>query len=154
MSELRTKITEAMKTAMKAGQPERTSAIRMINAGIKQKDIDTRSDTNKEPISDVAILSLLQSMIKQRRESIMMYEQGARPELAAKEQAEIDVIEEFLPAQMSATAVREIITGIISSTGAAGIKDMGKVMAAVKEKLSGQYDTAEASKLVKELLSA
>jgi uncharacterized protein YqeY len=152
MSDLRTKITEAMKTAMKAGEAQRTSAIRMINAGIKQKDIDTRSDTNKELISDVAILSLLQSMIKQRRESITMYEQGGRPELAAKEQAEIQVIEEFLPAQMSEADARKIITDIITSTGAAGIKDMGKVMAAVKEKLSGQYDTAEASKLVKELL--
>jgi uncharacterized protein YqeY len=154
MSDLRTKLTETMKTAMKAGDPARTSAIRMINAAIKQKDIDTRSESNKEPIADAAILSLLQSMIKQRRESIALYEQGNRPELAAKEQAEIAVIEEFLPAQMSETDARKIITDIIAATGASGVRDMGKVMAGVKEKLSGQFDTAEASKLVKELLSA
>lgn len=151
---LRDKINDDIKTAMKSGDAARTSALRMINAAIKQKDIDTRSETNKEPINDAAILSLLQSMIKQRRESIAMYEQGNRPELAAKEQEEIKVIENFLPAQVSADEARKIITDIITSTGAQGVKDMGKVMGAVKDKLSGQFDTAEASKLVKELLSA
>ena len=153
MSDLRTKITEAMKTSMKAGDAARTSALRMINAGIKQKDIDTRSDTNKELISDAAILSLLQNMIKQRRESIALYEQGGRAELAAKEQAEIDVIEVFLPTQVSEAHARKIISDIIATTGATGIRDMGKVMGAVKDKLSGQFDTAEASRLVKELLA-
>ena len=137
MSELRTKLMDAMKASMKAGDAARTSCIRMINAAIKQKDIDTRTDENKELIGDTAIFAVMQGMIKQRRESITMYEQGARPELVAKEQAEIKVIEEFLPKQMSSDDARKIITGIISSTGAAGIKDMGKVMGAVKEKLSG-----------------
>ena len=154
MSELRTKLMDAMKVSMKAGDAPRTSCIRMINAAIKQKDIDTRTDENKDLIGDTVIFAVMQGMIKQRRESITMYEQGARPELVAKEQAEIKVIEEFLPKQMSSDDARKIITGIISSTGATGIKDMGKVMGAVKEKLSGQFDTAEASKLVKELLSA
>jgi len=145
---------DEMKTSMKAGNAARTSTLRMINAAIKQKDIDSRTDTNKELIADGAILSLLQSMIKQRRESIALYEQGARPELAAKEAEEIKVIEEFLPAQMSEVEARKIIAEIIAATGATGIKDMGKVMGAVKEKLSGQFDTAEASRLVKELLGA
>lgn len=151
---LRDKINEEIKTAMKSGDAARTGTLRMINAAIKQKDIEARTETNKDPIPDAQILSLLQSMIKQRRESIAMYEQGGRPELAAKEQAEIAVIESYLPAQVSADEARNIIAGIISSTGASGVKDMGKVMAGVKEKLSGQFDTAEASKLVKELLSA
>jgi len=154
MSDLRSKIMDEMKTSMKAGNAARTSTLRMINAAIKQKDIDSRTDTNKELIADGAILSLLQSMIKQRRESIALYEQGARPELAAKEAEEIKVIEEFLPAQMSEVEARKIIAEIIAATGATGIKDMGKVMGAVKEKLSGQFDTAEASRLVKELLGA
>lgn len=151
---LRDKINDEIKTAMKSGNAARTGALRMISAAIKQKDIDTRSETNKDPINDAAILSLLQSMIKQRRESIAMYEQGGRPELAAKEQEEINVIQEFLPAQVSPDEARKIISDIIASTGAQGVKDMGKVMSAVKDKLSGQFDTAEASKLVKELLSA
>lgn len=151
---LRDKINDQIKTAMKSGDAARTGTLRMINAAIKQKDIDTRSETNKEPINDAAILSLLQSMIKQRRESIAMYEQGGRPELAAKEQAEIDIIQEFLPAQLSPDEAKKIIQDIIASSGAQGVRDMGKVMGAVKDKLSGQYDTAEASKLVKELLSA
>ncbi len=151
---LRDKINEDIKTAMKSGDAARTGALRMINAAIKQKDIDARSETNKEPITDAAILSLLQSMIKQRRESIAMYEQGGRPELAAKEQAEIAVIESYLPAQVSADEARKIIQDIITSSGAQGVKDMGKVMGTVKDKLSGQFDTAEASRLVKELLSA
>lgn len=154
MSNLRHQIMDGMKTAMKAGDAARTSTLRMINAGIKQKDIDTRTDTHKEPISDAAILSLLQSMIKQRRESIALYEQGGRAELAAKEAAEIAVIEEFLPAQVSEADARKIITDIIAATGATGVRDMGKVMTGVKEKLSGQFDTAEASRLVKELLGA
>ncbi len=153
MSDLRTKINDEVKTSMKAGDAPRTSTLRMINAAIKQKDIDSRTDTNKDPIADAAILSLLQSMIKQRRESIALYEQGGRAELAAKEAEEIKVIESFLPSQVSEAEARKIIQDIIASSGAAGIKDMGKVMGAVKEKLSGQYDTAEASKLVKELLA-
>lgn len=144
---------DEMKISMKAGNAPRTSTLRMINAGIKQKDIDSRTDTNKDPIADGAILSLLQSMIKQRRESIALYEQGARPELAAKEAEEIKVIEEFLPAQVSEAEARKIIGDIIAANGATGIKDMGKVMGSVKEKLSGQFDTAEASRLVKELLA-
>ncbi|HCM83235.1 MAG TPA: GatB/YqeY domain-containing protein [Alphaproteobacteria bacterium] len=149
---LREKINDDIKTAMKSGDSARTSVLRMINAAIKQKDIDARSEANRDVIADAAILSLLQSMIKQRRESIALYEQGNRPELAAKEQAEINVIESYLPAQVSEAEARKIISDIISSTGASGVRDMGKVMGAVKEKLSGQFDTAEASKLVKELL--
>ena len=151
---LRTQIMDEMKTAMKAGDAARTSALRMINAAIKQKDIDSRTADNRDGIDDAAILSLLQNMIKQRRDSIALYEQGGRAELAAKEQAEIDIIQSFLPAQMSADEARAAINSIIAATGAAGMKDMGKVMGAVKDKLAGQFDTAEASKLVKELLSA
>lgn len=154
MSDLRTKINDEVKLSMKAGAAARTGTLRLMNAAIKQKDIDSRTDANKDPIADAAILSLLQSMIKQRRESIAMYEQGKRADLVTKEQAEIAVIESFLPAQVSEAEARKIISGIIAASGATSVKDMGKVMGAVKEKLSGQYDTAEASKLVKELLGA
>jgi len=151
---LRDQINDQLKAAMKAGDSTRVGTLRLINAAIKQKDIDGRTDTNKDPIADTAILPLLQSMIKQRRESIALYEQGDRPELAAKEQEEIKIIESFLPTQISEAEARNIIADIIEASGATSIKDMGKVMGAVKEKLSGQFDTAEASKLVKELLSA
>lgn len=147
--ELKTQMIEAMK----AKQDVKTATIRLINAAIKQKDIEVRPSGNADGIDDAAILSLMQSMIKQRRESIDMYEKGNRPDLATKEQAEIDIIQAFLPKQMSAEESKVAIAAIIAETGAASIKDMGKVMGALRAKYAGQMDFGAASSLIKEALS-
>jgi uncharacterized protein YqeY len=146
---LREQITEAMKDAMRAREPETLSTVRMILAGIKDKDIAARPAGNASGIGDPEILSLLQSMVKQRRESVALYAQGGRDDLVAKEQAEIAVIERFLPTQMDAAATDAAITAAIAEAGAASIKDMGKVMAALKAKYSGQMDFSAVGPAVK-----
>jgi uncharacterized protein YqeY len=151
---LRTKITESLKTAMVAKNEGATSTCRMINAAIKQKDIDVARARGDQQISDDEILSLLQGMIKSRRESIDLYKKGNRQDLADKEAAEITVIEGFLPKQMSEDEIRAAVKSAISASGAAGIKDMGKVMGAVKGQYAGQMDMGKASAIVKEMLSA
>ena len=146
---LREQITEAMKDAMRAREAETLSTVRMILAGIKDKDIAARPAGNATGIGDPEILSLLQAMVKQRRESVALYAQGGRDDLVAKEQAEITVIERFLPAQMDAAATDAAITAAIAEAGAASIKDMGKVMAALKAKYSGQMDFSTVGPAVK-----
>jgi uncharacterized protein YqeY len=146
---LREQITEAMKDAMRAREAETLSTVRMILAGIKDKDIAARPAGNASGIGDPEILSLLQSMVKQRRESVALYAQGGRDDLVAKEQAEIAVIERFLPTQMDAAATDAAITAAIAEAGAASIKDMGKVMAALKAKYSGQMDFSTVGPAVK-----
>jgi uncharacterized protein YqeY len=146
---LRAQLTDAVKTAMLARETETVSTLRMIQAGIKDKDIAARPSGNANGISDADILSLLQSMVKQRRESIVLYKQGNRADLVAKEEGEIAVIERFLPTQMDAAAVDAAITAIIAETGAASIKDMGKVMGALKAKYAGQMDFSAAGPAVK-----
>ncbi len=146
---LREQITEAMKDAMRAREAETLSTVRMILAGIKDKDIAARPAGNASGIGDPEILSLLQTMVKQRRESVALYAQGGRDDLVAKEQAEITVIERFLPAQMDAAATDAAITAAIAESGAASIKDMGKVMAALKAKYSGQMDFSTVGPAVK-----
>ncbi len=146
---LREQITEAMKDAMRAREAETLSTVRMILAGIKDKDIAARPTGNANGIGDPEILSLLQAMVKQRRESVALYAQGGRDDLVAKEQAEITVIERFLPAQMDAAATDAAITAAIAESGAASIKDMGKVMAALKVKYSGQMDFSTVGPAVK-----
>lgn len=145
---LRERLTEQMKLAMKAKNAPRLSAIRLMLAGIQQQDIATRSD-----ISDDDVLTVLARMIKQREESAGTYDSGGRPELAQAERDEIVVIREFMPKQMSADESREAVKEAIAATGAASMKDMGKVMAALKERYSGQMDFAKASAAVKDLLS-
>src|SRR5687768_9341877 len=145
---LRERLTEHMKLAMKAKDARRLSAIRLMLAGIQQQDIATRSD-----ISDDDVLTVLARMIKQREESAATYETGGRPELAQAERDEIVVICEFVPKQMSADESREAVKAAIAETGAASMKDMGKVMAALKERHAGQMDFGKASGLVKELLT-
>jgi len=145
---LRERFSEAMKAAMKAKAVRRLSAIRLIIAAVQQQDIATRSD-----ISDDEVLTVLARMIKQREESAATYETGGRPELAQAERDEILVIREFMPKQMSADESREAVKEAIAVTGAASMKDMGKVMATLKERYSGQMDFAKASALVKELLT-
>lgn len=149
MSELRTRITQTQKDAMRAKDQQRLSAVRLVMASLKDKDIAARTQNKPDGISDQEILSMLQSMIKQRHESIRMYKEGGRQELADREAAEIDVIEGFLPAQLSeeetATAVEEAIT----QSGATSIKDMGKVMGVLKSKYAGEIDMGMVSALVK-----
>jgi uncharacterized protein YqeY len=146
---LREQITEAMKDAMRAREPETLSTVRMILAGIKDKDIAARPSGNAGGIGDPEILSLLQTMVKQRRESVALYRQGNRDDLVAKEEGEIAVIERFLPQQMDAAETDAAIAAAIAESGAASIKDMGKVMAALKAKYSGQMDFSTVGPAVK-----
>ena len=146
---MRDKINDDLKTAMKAGEKDRVGTLRLINAAIKSADIDARP---KDKISDADILTVMAKMIKQRRDSIEQFTAGGRPELAAKEAAEIAVIEGYMPAQMSEADAKAAIAAAIKETGAAGPKDMGKVMAALKAKYAGQMDFGKASALTKELL--
>ena len=151
---LRERFNESLKGAMKAKDAARVSTLRMILAALKDKDIAARTETSREGISDDDVLGLLAKMIKQREDSITAFVVGNRPDLADAERAEIDIIREFMPKQMSAEDARTAIAELIAQTGAASIKDMGKVMAALKESYAGQMDFAKASATVKELLSA
>jgi len=148
---MREKINDDLKTAMKAGEKERVATLRLVNAAIKTADIEARP-SGKDKISDADILTVLAKMVKQRRDSIEQFTSGGRPDLAEKEQAEITVIEAYLPQQMDEAATKEAIAAAIEETGAAGPKDMGKVMAALKAKYAGQMDFGKASALTKDLL--
>ena len=148
---LRDTIKAAQVTAMKAGDKPRLAAVRLILAKLKDKDIELRTATNV-PDDDVVVVDVLQKMAKQRRESITLYEQGGRQELADVEKAELVVIEEFLPQQMGEEAVQAAIAAIIAETGAAGMKDLGKVVAALKARHGSQLDMGKASGLVKAAL--
>ncbi|MDX9689391.1 MAG: GatB/YqeY domain-containing protein [Proteobacteria bacterium] len=150
---LREKINDAMKEAMKAKEMETLGTIRMVMAKLKDLDIAARTADSREGIKEEQILTMLQGMIKQRRESIALYEKGNRADLAAKEAAEIIVIERFLPQQMDEAAIKAAITDAISATGASSIKDMGKVMGELKKAYTGQMDFASAGTLVKGILS-
>lgn len=149
---LRNKLSDALKVAMKGKDTAATSAIRLIQAALKDRDIAARSKGNMDGIADDEILSLLQSMIKQRRESIEMYEKGNRPELAAKEADEISIIEGFLPEQMDEAEATKAIKEVISELQASSMKDMGRIMAALKERHAGSMDFSKASSMVKGLL--
>jgi uncharacterized protein YqeY len=148
---LRDTIKSAQISAMKAGEKGRLAAVRLILAKIKDKDIELRT-ASALPDDDALVVDVLQKMAKQRRESITMYEQGGRQELADVEKAELAVIEEFLPQQMSEDDVKAAIAAIIAETGAAGMKDMGKVVGALKAKHGTQLDMGKASGLVKAAL--
>jgi len=148
---LRDKINDSVKTAMKAQDKPRLSTLRLVNAGIKNAEIE--AERAGKTLSDDDILGLMQKMIKQRQESVAIYEQGGRKELADQERAEIEVIKGFLPQQMSEAEAKAAITAVIEETGAAGMKDMGKVMAALKERHAGRMDFGKASGLVKGLLT-
>lgn len=150
---LRQRLTDEMKNAMRSKDEATLSTVRMILSQLKNKDIEARPGGNATGIDDAAILTMLQSMIKQRQESIALYVQGNRPELADKEKAEIAVIERFLPKQMSDADVQAAIAALVTETGASSIKDMGKVMAALKERYAGQLDMGKASAAIKAKLS-
>jgi uncharacterized protein YqeY len=148
---LRDQFMSDLKAAMKAGEKDRLSTIRLIQAALKDKDIEARGN-GKEPLADDDILQLLQKMVKQRQDSARLYVDGNRPELAAKEEAEIAVIAAYMPKQMDEAEAKAAIAGVIAETGAAGMKDMGKVMGELKARFAGQMDFGKASPLVKQLL--
>lgn len=149
---MREKLMDALKVAMKAKESGRISTIRMVQAAIKDLEIANRTKPNAET-TDGDIASLLSKLVKQREESAKIYDEGGRPELAAKEREEIAIISEFMPKQLSEAEVIEIIKGIIGEVGAESMKDMGKVMAALKERYPGQLDFGKASGQIKSLLS-
>lgn len=150
---LRARFLEEMKASMKAGDSARTSTIRMVMAKLKDTDIASRP-TGVDEVPEEQIVSMLRGMVKSRRESVEMYQKGNRPELAAKEEAEIAVIEGFLPQQMDDAGLQAAVDAAVAETGAASIKDMGKVMAALRAKHAATMDMAKAGPLVKAKLGA
>ena len=150
---LRERFTDSLKEAMKAREPRRVSTLRLMLAALKDRDIANRSEESREGVSDDEILSLLAKMIKQREESAETYEKGGRPELAAAEREEIVIIREFMPRQMTEDEAKAAVKAIVAEAGAASMKDMGKVMAALKEKYAGQMDFGKAGAIVKTTLA-
>ncbi len=150
---LRNKVSDALKDAMKAKDATRLSTLRLINAAIKDRDIAARSEGNDEGVGDPEVLQILGKMVKQRIESARAYEEGGRLELAEQERDEIKVIEGFLPKQLSDDEIETAVDKAIKATGATTIRDMGKVMGALKEKYTGQMDFGRVGGMVKERLS-
>ncbi|MGC1458603.1 MAG: GatB/YqeY domain-containing protein [Steroidobacteraceae bacterium] len=145
---LKERITEDMKNSMRSGDKERLAGIRLVLAAIKQREVDERIQ-----LDDTQVLAVLDKMIKQRRESITQFEAGGRADLVAKESAELAVLQGYLPAQLAPSEVEALIRAAIASTGATGMKDMGKVMAAVKPQVQGRTDMGALSARIKGLLS-
>ena len=150
---LREAFATAQKEALRSGDKARLAAVRLITAALKDQDIAARGD-GREPLSDADILALLQKMVKQRREAADIYAKAGRQELADQELGEIRVLESFMPAQMDTAAIAAAVREAIAETGATSMKDMGKVVAALKAKYTGQMNFAEASAAVKAALSA
>ncbi len=146
---LRQRLMDDMKAALKAGEKDRLGVIRLMISAVKSADIEPAS---KGEIDDAGIVAVLTRMVKQRRDSIEQYTAGGRPELAAKEAAEIGVIEGYLPRMMDEAATRDAVAAAIAETGAAGARDMGKVMGVLKARYAGQLDFGKASALVKDAL--
>jgi len=149
---LREKFNEALKDAMRAKDARKVGTLRLINSALKDKDIEARG-LGKAPLNDEEVLALLQKMIKQRNDSIEAYEKAGRADLVAQEQEEKDIIEAYLPQQMDLEEVKAAVKAVIASTGAASVKDMGKVMGELKAKFAGKMDFSKANGVVKELLS-
>ena len=149
MTDLRTRFTDDMKTAMKGGDTMTTATIRLIIAGLKLKDAEGRGK-----VADTEILTMMQTMIKQRLESAKIYRDNARPELAEKEEAEIKVIENYLPKQLSAEETEAAVAAIIAELGVTSAKDMGKVMGELKTLYAGQLDMSKVTPIVKSILAA
>ena len=150
---LRAQLNDSMKEAMKAKDAKRLATVRLVLAALKDRDIAARSETSRDLLGDDEILALMAKMIKQREESAAVYRQGGRPELAENEEAEIVIIRSFMPAQMDDAALKAAVAKTIAETGAASIKDMGKVMAVLKERYAGQMDFSKASAATKDALS-
>jgi hypothetical protein len=150
---LREQLNDAMKEAMKAKDAKRLATVRLILAGLKDRDIAARTETSRDLLGDDDILGLMAKMIKQREESATAFDAGKRPELAAGEREEIAIIRSFMPAQMDEAEVKAAVQAAIAELGAASIKDMGKVMAVLKERYAGQMDFSKASAATKDALS-
>ena len=151
---LRTQIDDALKTAMKAKDDKtRVTTLRLINAAIKDRDIAARGEDRCEGVSDEEILAILTKMVKQREESAAAFEKGCRPELAEQERAEIEVIRQFLPRQLSNDEIESAVADVIKEYEAEGLKDMGRCMGALKERYNGAMDFGHAGKLMKQSLS-
>ena len=148
---MRDAIAAALKTAQKARDAARVSTLRMVNAAIQDRDIANRG-SGKPAATDIEVLQILAKMVKQREESAKAFRDGGRPELAEKEEGEIAIIKDFMPKEMSADDMAEAIRAAIAETGASSVKDMGKVMAALREKHGGAMDFGKASGLVKSML--
>ncbi|MBA1149010.1 GatB/YqeY domain-containing protein [Ectothiorhodospiraceae bacterium WFHF3C12] len=144
MSELKGRITDAVKASMRAGEKDRLGVLRMVSAAIKQVEVDERKE-----LTDEDVLTILSKMVKQRREAEEQYEQAGRDELAAREKAEIDIISEFLPQPLSDDEIEQIVDAAIAETGAASIKEMGKVMGVVKPRVQGRADLGQVSGRIK-----
>ena len=145
---LKERITEDMKSAMRAAQKERLGTVRMILAGIKQREVDERVS-----LDDSQVLAVIDKMVKQRKESIAQFETGGRADLVAKEKAEIALLQEYLPTQLGPSEIEALISAAIAKTGAASIKDMGKVMGALKSELAGRADMGAVSARIKQKLA-
>ncbi|MBI3563018.1 MAG: GatB/YqeY domain-containing protein [Gammaproteobacteria bacterium] len=146
--DLKTRLLDDIKTAMKAKQADRVATLRLVAAAMKQKEVDERIS-----LDDAGVLGILEKMLKQRKESIALYQQGGRSDLVNKEQAEVDIISRYLPQALSETEIDQIISGAITASGAVGIKDMGKVMAQVKPQLAGRADMGVVSGKIKAKLT-
>jgi uncharacterized protein YqeY len=144
---LKERITEDMKTAMRSGEKDRLGLIRMLQAAIKQREVDERIQ-----LDDAQVLSVIEKMVKQRKESVAQFQSGGREDLAAKEAAEIAALQGYLPAQLSEAELDAIVKDAIASTGAASVKDMGKVMAIVKQKAAGRADMGAVGARIKAAL--
>ena len=144
---LKTRLTDDMKTAMKAGEKESLGVIRLVNAAIKQREVDERIE-----LDDAQVLAVLEKMLKQRKDSVTQYEGAGREDLAAIERFEIGVIQAYLPAQLSAAEIEAIVAKAVADSGAASPKDMGKVVALVKPQVAGRADMGQVSTLVKQKL--
>lgn len=150
---LREKIDAALKAAMKARDDKlRVSTLRLVNAAIKDRDIAARSEDRCDGVSEEEILAILTKMVKQREDASATYEKGARPDLAEQERAEIEIIREFMPRQLSEEEIEEAVSGVIEELDASGLKDMGKCMGALKERYSGAMDFGRAGAIVKKAL--
>ncbi len=149
MSQLKTRLTEDMKSAMKAGAKDRLGVIRLVNAAIKQREVDERIG-----LDDSQVLHVLEKMLKQRRDSIGQFEAAGRSDLAAIEKFEMGVIETYLPAQLSTEEVQSLISAAITGSGASGPRDMGRVIALLKAQVAGRADMGQLSELVKQQLAA
>ena len=146
---LKDRVTDDMKSAMRSGEKERLATIRLVLAAVKQREVDERIT-----LDDTQVLAVLEKMIKQRKEAIAQFEAGGRPDLVAKETAEIAVLQTYLPAQMSEAEIDALIAEAIASTGATSVKDMGKVMGVVKAKAQGRADMGSVSARIKQKLSS
>lgn len=147
---MRTRINDAVKAAMKSGDKARVATLRLVTAAIKDRDLAQAAGA--EPVGETEIVAVLQKMLKQRRESIDVFRKNGREELAKQEEGEVAIIEEFLPKQMDEAETRAAVTATLSDIGASGVKDMGKAMAALKERYAGTMDFGKASAIVKDAL--